>query len=154
MAIRLLRLGSRSNLGVATNFFFDLSSSRISKIHKNTVIYFYQSYAHLFNVDNCVHNKKYLKLLLNKSRRSLLGVYSNTTHMLNGTYFKISKPIKHVGSGYDPVYDAAKKKNSDTVTSDFVTGNYVLLIKVTLAVIGFLHHMTVFHKSTIASRPP
>lgn len=152
LAICLARITTRSSLNVI-GLIFKISKTAVSNITKCIVNHIFIHFSHLFNIDNCSYNNNYLKLLVEKSKTQLLpGVRENTTHMIDGTHTKISKPTNEDGSCYDPTFDGSK--HSDTVAYQVLTDNMGLFVDMTPASLGALHDMAIFRSSGIKNRLP
>jgi hypothetical protein len=102
------------------------------------------------NIDNCVYNESYLKLLVEKSKVNLPGQKNYTCYALDETHVKIAKPTKVDNVGYDITLDATK--SSDTLSYQCLTDMLGMYIDVTSGTYGSKHDMAIFKHSKIADR--
>ncbi|CAI8497435.1 unnamed protein product [Hanseniaspora opuntiae] len=133
----------------ASNF-FKMAESQILKVESNVLNWIYLNFSHLLNIDNCVYNERYLKLLVEKSKVNLPGVRDYTCYAIDGTHVKIAKPTRVDNVGYDITLDATK--SSDTLSYQCLTDMLGMYIDVTSGTYGSKHDMAIFKDSNIADR--
>lgn len=144
----LFRMHNRDNLFVARRV-LGINKSLISKISKNVSIHITESFGYLLNINNCVYNDKYLRLLVDKSYTTLPGVKPLTTYMIDGTHTKISKPTKRK-SVYEPSFNGSK--SSDAVSFQYLADNMGMFIDVTKADLGSKNDITLLNESGLPQR--
>ncbi|KAL6935856.1 hypothetical protein ACO0OL_002040 [Hanseniaspora opuntiae] len=134
LMIYLYRNATANALPLASNF-FKMAESQILKVESNVLNWIYLNFSHLLNIDNCVYNERYLKLLVEKSKVNLPGVKDYTCYAIDGTHVKIAKPNRVDNVGYDITLDGTK--SSDTLSYQCLTDMLGMYIDVTtLNVVG------------------
>ena len=67
--------------------------------------------SHLFNIDNCVYNKIYFKLLVVTSHENLPGLKDYICCVMDGTHVKIAKSTRVDNPSYEITLNATKSSS-------------------------------------------